>query len=67
LNTREDRVYIVKTKQNKTKQNKTKNTLAQLGSFQELGNFQRNFGFVGTWLNILKLFGGTSYQGIFNV
>lgn len=32
--------------------------------FQELEDFQRNFGYVGTWLNISKLSGRTSYQGV---
>ena len=26
-----------------------------------MGDFQRNFGYVGTWLNISELFGSTYY------
>lgn len=33
---------------------------ARLGGFQGLEDFQRNFGYVGTWLNISKDFGRTS-------
>lgn len=33
----------------------------KLERFQGLGDFQRSFGHVGTWLNILKLSGRASY------
>lgn len=36
---------------------------ARLGGFQGLGDFQMNFGYLVTWLNISELFNITSYQG----
>ena len=38
---------------------------SRLGRFQ--GDFQRNFGYIGTWPNIFKLFGRASNQSIIKV
>lgn len=38
---------------------------ARQGVFQEMWDFWRSFGYVGTWLNISKLLGRTSNQEVF--